>query len=225
MVTTFPAQQIAIETYRQLLGFMDTEVRRKRSEPGVDLISQLIAAEEDGEQLSAQEVTTTCILLMLAGYETTSRLIGNMVLLLSRHDQIHLLREQPQLIANAVEESLRFESPVQFLIRVAMEDMKFYGATVKKHQTVTICYAAANRDPVANERPDDELDITRKRINHVSFGHGIHLCLGAELARLEARLAMEILLEQYPDLSLKSAIPKWEPNRFIRGLEELIVNV
>ncbi|HIG39836.1 MAG TPA: cytochrome P450 [Gammaproteobacteria bacterium] len=127
-------------------------------------------------------------------------------------------------MANAVEESLRFESPVQFLIRIAMEDMKFYGTSIKKHQTVTICYAAANRDPGANNRPD-EFDITRKKISHVLFGHGIHLCLGAELARLEARLAIETLLEQYPNLSVKSAIPKWEPNHFVRGLEELIVNV
>jgi cytochrome P450 len=147
-----------------------------------------------------------------------------MVFLLSRSGQMQLLREQPQLIPNAVEESLRFEAPVQFLIRIAMEDMEFHGVNVKKHQIMTICYGAANRDPAANDHPH-EFDIRRSRINHVAFGYGIHLCLGAELARLEARMAMEILLDKYQNLTVKSAIPKWEPNHFIRGLEELIVEV
>ena len=225
MVFTFQAQRLAVDTYRQLSDFMDQVVQRKRSQPGNDLISQLIDAEEEGEQLSAQEVTSTCILLMLAGYETTTRVIGSMMFLLSGHkDQMQLLREQPQLIPNAVEESLRFESPVQFLLRVAMEDMEFHGAKIKKQQIVTICYAAANRDPAANEHPH-EFNITRAKINHVAFGYGIHLCLGAELARLEARLALEMLLERYRSLVAKSDTPKWEPGYFVRGLEELVVNV
>ncbi len=224
MTFTFQAQRLAVTTYYQLVEFMDGVVQRKRSQPGNDLISSLIATEEDGEQLTAQEVTTTCILLMLAGYETTTRLIISMVFLLSRHSQMHLLREQPQLIPNAVEESLRFEAPVQFLIRVVMENMEFHGARMKKHQIVTICYAAANRDPAVNEHPH-EFDIKREKINHVAFGYGVHLCLGAELARLEARLVMEMLLDRYRNLSVKSETPKWEPNYFVRGLEELIVNV
>ena len=225
MVFNFKAQLVAVDTYRQLVEFMGGVVQRKRSQPGNDLISGLIAAEEDGEQLSAKEVTSTCILLMFAGYETTTRLIGSMVFLLSRHaDQMRLLREQPQLIPNAVEESLRFEPPVQFLFRVAMQDMEFHGARIKRHQTVTICYAAANRDPAANERPH-EFDITRTKVKHVAFGYGIHLCLGAELARLEARLALEMLLDRYRNLSAKSETPRWEPGYFVRGLEELVVNV
>ena len=123
-----------------------------------------------------------------------------------------------------MEESLRFEAPVQFLIRVAMEDMEFHGAKVKKHQTMSICYAAANRDPAANVQPH-EFDIRRTKVNHVAFGYGIHLCLGAELARLEARLAMEMLFDKYQNLSVKSTTPKWEPSYFVRGLDELIVKV
>jgi cytochrome P450 len=200
-------------------------VEEKRGNPGNDLISQFIAAEEEGDRLSAEEVYSTSGLLLIAGHETTTRLIGNAVWLLLTHpDQLQLLRDDPDLMPNAVEEALRFQSPVQHTTRVALEDMDFHGCKIKKHQLVELMIGAANRDPQANDDPD-RFDIRRENVQHVGFGYGIHLCLGAELARLEAKTVLEMLLECYPDLSLETEVPAWGDSDFVRGLDELIVSV
>ena len=204
---------------------MENIVEGKRNNLGDDLISLLISADTDGEKLSSREVTRMCVLLMAAGYETTTRLIGNAVyLLLQNPDQLQYLRSDPKLIPQAIEEVLRFEPPVQTLTRTATEDMEILGEQIKKHQTVVLVIAAANRDPAANDSPH-EFNIHREKINHIAFGHGIHLCLGAELARLEAKVALEVLLERYRIIELDTGTPKWEQSYLMRGLDELPLRI
>ena len=211
--------------YNELMDFLSGVVEDKRTNPGDDLISQLIAAEEEGDKLTAEEIYSTGGLLLIAGHETTTRLIGNALWLLLTHPrQLQLLRTTPSLIPNAVEEVLRFQSPVQHTTRVALEDMAFHGQKIKKHQLVELIIGSANRDPSANDDPD-RFNIERENVQHIGFGYGIHLCLGAELARLEAKTVLEMVLERYPGLSLKSEIPAWGDSDFVRGLDELIVSV
>ncbi len=220
-VVEFDSLRRANEAYQNLLEFMGAVIAEKREELGQDFTSQLIGAEEDGERLSVEEVVRTCTLLMAAGYDTTTRLIGNAVfLLLSHPEQLAQLRDNPDLIENAIEEVLRFESPVQLVLRVATEDLTLHGAMIRQGQTVIVILSSANRDPAANPEPD-VFDITRTKLSHVGFGYGIHLCLGAELARLETRIVLEELLERYPTLTLMHSTPRWEPGYAFRGLEEL----
>lgn len=211
--------------YNEMVNYLAGVVEDKRNNPGDDLISQFIAAEEQGDRLSAEEVYSTSALLLIAGHETTTRLIGNALWLLLTHpDQLQLLRDRPELIPNAVEEVLRFQSPVQHTTRVALEDMDFHGCRIKKHQLAELILGAANRDPAANDEPD-RFDIERENVRHVGFGHGIHLCLGAELARLEGATVVRMLLERYPNLALETDAPAWGDSDFVRGLDELIVSV
>jgi cytochrome P450 len=163
--------------------------------------------------------------LLIAGHETTTRLIGNALWLLLTHpDQLQQLRDDPDLIPNAGEEALRFQSPVQHTSRVALEDIEFYGKKIRKHQLLELIIGAANRDPAANDDPD-RFDVRRENVQHVGFGYGIHLCLGADLARLEAKTVLEMLLDRYPDMSLENPVPAWGDSDFVRGLDELIVSV
>jgi cytochrome P450 len=209
--------------FKEMLDLMEGVVAKRQASPGDDLISNLVAADEEGDRLTAREVTSMGVLLMFAGYETTMRLIGNAVYLLLRHPaQMKCLREHPALIANALEEVLRFEPPTQFVARTALQDVDFFGKRIRKNQLLILIIASANRDPAANENPH-EFNVRRENINHIAFGHGIHLCLGAELARLESRIALEALLERFPHLSL-GAEPRWEPGYWVRGLEELILD-
>jgi cytochrome P450 len=211
-------------TYNALMDYLAGVVERKRADPGDDLISRFIAAEEAGDTLTAREIHATSGLLLIAGHETTTRLIGNAVWLLLRHpEQLQLLRDNPALVPNAVEEVLRFESPVQHMTRIALEDMDFHGRRIKQSQLASLIIGAANRDPAANGEPD-RFDIQREHVQHVGFGHGIHLCLGAELARLEANTVVEMLLDRYPNLKLESETPQWGDSDFVRGLDELIVS-
>ena len=224
-VIEFSALVKADKAMGEMLDFMENIVEGKRNNLGDDLISLLITADTDGEKLSSREVTRMCALLMAAGYETTTRLIGNAVyLLLQNPDQLQDLRSDPKLIPQAIEEVLRFEPPVQTLTRTATEDMEILGEQIKKHQTIILVIAAANRDPAANASPQ-EFNIHREKINHIAFGHGIHLCLGAELARLEAKVALEVLLERYPIIELDTGTPKWEQSYLMRGLDELPLRI
>ncbi len=198
-------------------------VIRKRHEPGQDLISHLLAAEEDGDKLTLDELYSTCVVLLVAGHETTTRLIGNCLFRLLQHpDQLADLKQNRALLVPAIEESLRFDSPVQMTIRFARENMDFQGHRLKKNQVIMLCIGGANHDPGANDNPD-EFSIYRDNIQHLSFGHGIHLCLGMTLARLEARLAMSALLDGIPDMELASDSPDWGTNDFFRGLNRLQV--
>jgi hypothetical protein len=198
------------------------ELRRRN--PGDDLTTQLVQAEEDGSKLSNEELTANIILLFGAGHETTVNLIGNGLLALYRNpDQLALLQAKPELISNAIEEFLRYDSSVQLTGRVALEDIDDLGGKkIPKGESVLCLLGSANRDPAVYPDRPDRLDITRPKIRPLSFGGGIHLCLGAQLARIEAEVAISTLLRRLPDLRLDDAEnPEWRPTFVLRGLKRL----
>ncbi len=194
----------------------------RRREPGDDLTTQLIQAEENGSQLTEDELIANILLLFVAGHETTVNLIGNGLLALYRNpDQLKLVRDRPALMPNAVEEFLRYDSSVQVTYRVAAEDMDMDGAAIKKNDSILCVLGAANRDPAAFDQPD-RLDVARRRINPLSFGGGIHHCLGAQLARIEGEVALSTLLRRLPGLTLDNLDqPEWRPSFVLRGLRAL----
>jgi len=209
----------------QLVDYFKKIIEEKRKSPSQDLIGMLIGAEEEGDRLSSEEMYSTCILLLVAGHETTTRLIANgMYTLLQHRDQLEMLKKDKDLTPNAVEEMLRFEPPVQLMPRYVRENIEFCGKKMKKNQMVISIIGSANRDPLANENPDT-FDITREKVAHVSFGHGIHLCLGLNLARLEAKVAINKLLERFPEMSLADQEINWTGTPLIRGVERLLIDV
>jgi cytochrome P450 len=194
----------------------------RRRAPETDLISALVAAEEAGDQLGTDELLTTVILLLIAGHETTMNLIGNGLLALLRHpDQLALLRTRPDLMPSAVEELLRYDSPVRRAVRIALEDAVVDGQAVRAGEQVIAMLDAANHDPAVFEFPDT-LDITRDAHRHVAFGAGAHYCLGAALARAEAQIALTALIT-LPDLELAVDEPVWRPLLSFHALESLEV--
>jgi cytochrome P450 len=198
------------------------ELRRRN--PGDDLTTQLVQAEEDGSKLSNEELTANIILLFSAGHETTVNLIGNGLLALHRDpDQLALLKANPALITNAIEEFLRYDSSVQLTGRVALEDIdELGGKKIPKGETVLCLLGSANRDPAVYPDRPERLDITRPNVRPLSFGGGIHFCLGAQLARIEAEVAIATLLRRLPDLRLDDAVnPEWRPTFVLRGLKRL----
>jgi len=196
---------------------------RRRVEPRNDLISALVAVEEAGDHLTEAELYGTCSLLLIAGHETTINLIGNGTLALLQHpDQLRLLQQNPALLKAAVEELLRYDSPVQMTSRVALETVEIHGQTVQPGQQVSFMLGAANRDPAVFANPHG-LDVTRKNNPHLALGSGIHYCLGAPLARLEGQIAIETLLRRMPNLALATATPVYRDNYVLRGLEALAV--
>jgi cytochrome P450 len=198
------------------------ELRRKN--PGDDLTTQLVHAEEDGNKLSNEELTANIVLLFGAGHETTVNLIGNGLLALHRNpDQLALLKANPALITNAIEEFLRYDSSVQMTGRVALEDIDDLGGKkIPKGETVLCLLGSANHDPAVYPDRPDSLDIVRPNVRPLSFGGGIHFCLGAQLARLEAEVAIATLLRRLPDLKLDDAEnPEWRPTFVLRGLKQL----
>jgi cytochrome P450 len=213
----------SVEGIRALQAYFRDIIARRRAEPRDDLISGLIKAQEEGDRLSDQELLANCVLLLNAGHETTTNLIGNGTYALLRHpDQMNRLRDDPSLIRTAVEELLRYDSPVQFTNRILTADMELGGKTLRAGQMVLLLLAAANRDP--EQFPDpDRLDIGRPNNKHLAFGLGSHFCLGAPLARLEGRLVFEALLKRAPKLRLVGPPPKYRQNFNLRGLESLPV--
>jgi cytochrome P450 len=198
------------------------ELRRKQ--PGDDLTTQLVQAEEDGSKLTNEELTANIILLFGAGHETTVNLIGNALLALHRNpDQLALLKARPELITNAVEEFLRYDSSVQMTGRVTLEDIDDLGdKKIPKGESVLCLLGSANRDPAVYPDRPDRLDIARPNVRPLSFGGGIHFCLGAQLARIEAEIAISTLLRRLPDLRLEDAEnPEWRPTFVLRGLKRL----
>jgi cytochrome P450 len=197
------------------------EARRVQSQP--DLIGTLVAVEEVGDSLNQNELLMMLRLLLVAGQETTTDLIGNGLLALLRHpQQLHMLREEPALMEAAVEELLRYDSFVQVDCRAALEGMAIRGRQIKKGQGILPLLGSANRDAEVFSHPD-RLDITRQQAGHVAFGRGIHYCLGAPLARLEARLAFTALLRRFSDMRLLTAHPPFKDNLALRGLKALPV--
>jgi cytochrome P450 len=198
------------------------ELRRKN--PGDDLTTQLVQAEEAGDKLTNEELTANIILLFGAGHETTVNLIGNGLLALFRHpDQLALLKADPSLIGNAIEEFLRYDSSVQLTGRVALEDIEDLGGKkIPKGESVLCLLGSANRDPAVYPDSPDGLEIRRPNVKPLSFGGGIHFCLGAQLARIEAEIAISTLLRRLPSLRLDDADnPEWRPTFVLRGLKRL----
>jgi hypothetical protein len=198
------------------------ELRRKN--PADDLITQLVQAEEAGDKLTNEELTANIILLFGAGHETTVNLIGNGLLALHRNpDQLALLKARPELIGNAIEEFLRYDSSVQMTGRVALEDIEDLGGKrIPKGESVLCLLGSANHDPAVYPDHPERLDITRPNVKPLSFGGGIHFCLGAQLARIEAEVAISTLLRRLPELRLDDAEnPEWRPTFVLRGLKRL----
>ena len=196
----------------------------RRRDPGDDLTTQLVQAEEDGSKLTNEEMTANIILLFGAGHETTVNLIGNGLLALHRNpDQLALLKANPSLITNAIEEFLRYDSSVQLTGRTTLEDVEDLGGKrIPKGDTVLCLLGSANRDPAVYPHGPDQLDITRPNVKPLSFGGGIHFCLGAQLARIEAEIAINTLLRRIPSLRLDDAEnPEWRPTFVLRGLKRL----
>ena len=201
-------------------------VRIRRSAPRDDLLSGLIAAEEHGDRLTEDELLGTCVLLFFAGHETTVNLIGNGTLALLRHPvELERLRAEPALLPNAVEELLRYDSPVQRTGRTVLEEVEIGGHVLQAGYRVNLLLGAANRDPAQFSDPD-RLNVTRPNASqHLSFASGIHYCVGAPLARLEAQLAIGALLRRFPDLRLAIVSPAWRRTFVLRGLTALPVSV
>jgi cytochrome P450 len=192
-----------------------------------DLLSALITARDEGGRLSERELIGTMNLLLFAGHETTANLIGNGMLALFRHpDQLRMLRERPELLPSAIEEFLRYEGPSQRgTFRVAVEDVDVAGVTIPAGSVVMVMIGSADRDPRQFADPD-RLDITRGGSDHVAFGHGIHYCLGAPLARMEGQVAFGTLLSRFPDLALACApdeVRRGPRSIFVRGVVALPV--
>jgi cytochrome P450 len=201
--------------------------KRRRRDPRDDLATALIQAEEAGDRLSEDELLAMVFLLLIAGHETTVNLIGNGMLALMEHpNEMNKLRRDPALIKIAVEELLRYTSPVLMSTeRYAREDLNLHGIAIPRGGMTLGVIGSANRDETVFENPD-ELDITREPNKHLSFGQGIHFCLGAPLARLEGEIAINTLLRRMPDLHLNVATEslRWRPSMLLRGLESLPVS-
>lgn len=214
-------RQKAIDSFGEYFGGL---IADHKSHPRDDLLSALIAAEESGDKMSEQELLATCILLLVAGHETTVNLIGNGTLALLRNPaQLALLHSDPSLIRSAVEEFLRFDPPVQFTVRVALEDMTLGDVSLTKGQQAILLLAGANRDPDVFADPD-RLDITRGENRHLAFSHGIHYCVGAPLARLEAEVALGTMVQRFPHIRLLDEAPGYKENIVLRGLAALPVS-
>ena len=214
---------VAAEAGEALSAYFRPIIEARRAEPQGDIVSALVQAEEEGDVLTAREVLNMLRLLLVAGNETTTNLIGNGMLALLRHpDQIERLREDPSLIPSAVEELLRFDSPVQTDFRGAREDCEVNGAPVRPRDNIVLLIGAANRDPAVFAEPD-RLDVGRSEGSHISFGRGIHHCIGAPLARLEGRIVLETLLERFASMRLLTERPAYRGGVVLRGLESLPV--
>jgi cytochrome P450 len=197
----------------------------RRASPRDDLVSGLVQANEQGDVLSEAELDSLCVLLLVAGNETTTNLIGNGTRALLDHPaQRPLLLGGPEAARRAIEELLRFDSPIQATDRVASEDLDIGGKRVRKGDVVGLLLGAANRDPDAFANPD-QLDLSRADNPHLAFGHGVHFCLGAQLARLEGRHALTALFERYPALAARGAAGPWKRSLVLRGVTSLPVSL
>ena len=207
-----------------LRGYLRELLAQRRAQPADDLMSGLIAVEESGDQLTEDEIVATCNLLLVAGHETTVNLIANAMLAMLRHPQhwAALSRDAGRAPA-IVEESLRYDPPVQLVGRVAGDDMTINGVAVPKGDTMMLLLAAAHRDPAVIERPD-EFDPGRAAVRHLAFGLGPHFCLGAPLARLEAAAALTAVTKRFPNARL-AAEPVYKPHVTLRGMAGLDVGL
>jgi cytochrome P450 len=216
---------------KALRDYFAEEIERRRKQPGTDLVSALVAAHDDAEAktetLSADELLAFVLLLLLAGNETTTNLIGNGMLALGRNPaQMDLLRQHPEMMPRAIEEILRYDGPVQSTIRFTTENVNVWGTALPANLGCFIIVAAANRDPAQFADPD-RFDISREPRDHVALGEGIHFCIGAPLARMEGAIAIGAMLERFPRLRLKNpnAEVVYKGSYFLRGLNSLSMSI
>jgi len=213
-------------TYRQLRNAVDSTValtayfttlaERRRAAPGDDLLSALLAAEDDGDVLTHEELVTMCIVLISTGHETTMGLIGNGTIALVRNpNEAARLRSDRDLTRPAVEELIRYDTPVQYVIRTAVDDIEVGDVVIRNGEQAILLLGAANRDPLRFSDPD-ALRLDRTDTSQISFGHGIHSCLGAALARIEGQTAIRATFERFPELAC-SAPPVWRPTTAVRS--------
>lgn len=206
---------VALDRYFRAL------VARRRQQPADDLLSELVKARDDGDRLSEEELVAFAVLLFAAGHETTSNLMGNGLWHLHRHrEQLERFRAEPDLRLHAVDELLRFDSPIQLTQRIPRRDVEVGGVPIAARRSIVNLMGAANRDP-ARFRDPDVLDIGREDCQPVSFGFGIHHCLGAALARVEAEVGLGLLLDRFPGLQLVDDEPRWRKSIVFRGLDAL----
>ena len=215
-------RELPDDTIEELRDYFSKLLAARKLSPQEDLMSALVAAEIDGEKLSEDDLLTFCILLLVAGNETTTNLIGNAVrCLLEQPSAVERLRAEPALWPAAVEEALRYRPPVQATIRTTTEAVTIREKTIPEGQAVVVWLASANRDAAEFPNPD-VFDITRQPNRHLSFGQGIHFCLGAPLARLEATIALEEIFRRLPNLRRADAAPLTQvPGFIMHGVKHL----
>jgi cytochrome P450 len=212
-----------LRSLEEMTEYFRAAIREHQEHPRDDLISAFLAAEQQGDRLTEEEVVANSIMVMTGGQETTTNLIGNGILTLLRHpEQLEELRTDPSLIPTAIEELLRYESPIQYTSRLAPDDVVLGGKTIRKRQAVIAVMGAANRDPERFPDPD-RLDIRRQDNRHLAFAWAAHFCFGAPLARLEGHIAFETMLRRMPNLRLEPGPVKWRANLGFRGLTTLPV--
>lgn len=219
-----PGIEERLEAGLWLREYLRGLLRMRREDPRDDLMSGLIAVEEAGDQLAEEEIVATCNLLLVAGHETTVNLIANAVLAMLRHPQHWTALSRDAAFASAiVEETLRYDPPVQLVGRIAGDDMTINGVDIPRGDTMMLLLAAAHRDPAVIERPD-EFDPDRSAVRHLAFGLGPHFCLGAPLARLEATVALSAVTKRFPNARLERE-PVYKPHVTLRGMASLDVAV
>lgn len=211
----------AQQSQRELINYFRMLINERRAQPQDDFISLLISAEEQGDVLSEEELVVQAVLLLTAGHETTRNLIGNGLQALLQHpEQLALLQRDPSLMRGAIDEMLRYDSPMQVIARIATEDFELHGAQIKRGQIVALLVGAAHWDATQFASPE-RFDITRVGTRPLAFGHGAHICLGMPLAYLEAEIALTMLLQRLPRLRLVNTTPDWSENFQLRGLRSL----
>lgn len=223
-VNTPDKYQRATNSIQSMNEYFSQAIQRRRSDPSDDLLTALLAAQEQGDLLSDDELVATCVLLVFAGHETTTNLIGNGFLALLRFPaQLQRLRNDPGLMPSAIEELLRFDGPAASAVRIATEEIVLHDQIIRPGDRVFAMLGAANRDPRQFVNPES-LDVARKENRHLAFGHGIHFCVGAPLARLEARLAITAILQRCHDIKLQTTELNWTNSLVLRGVKSLPVS-
>jgi cytochrome P450 len=213
----------AVRAASEFAEYLRGLAAERRAHPGDDLMTALVEAEENGDRLTEDELVATCVLLLNAGHEATVNVVGNgLYALLSRPDQTALLRENPALVPTAVEEMMRFDTPLQLFRRKAREEVVYQGHAFPAGSEIALLFGSANRDPRRFAQAD-QMDITRQDNPHISFSAGIHFCLGAPLARLELNVSIATLMRRFPRLRLVGPAPRYRDSFVIRGLEQLQV--
>jgi cytochrome P450 len=215
------AARCARDALDKLTGYFRAILSARRKHPGQDLVSILVQAEEEGDVLSEEELYAQCVFFLFAGHETTSNLLGNGLLCLLRHpDQMAALQADLTLMEGFIEEALRYESPMQYTFRMARHDFNLFGRAICKKQVFIFLFGAANRDPEVFAEPDTFI-ITRKKNPHLTFGYGLHHCIGAATARMEAEIAFTTLLSRTRNIRMLIENPEWRDVFRFRGLKAL----